>query len=371
MTTVEPTRIESFVDTGTFFRQAIMAVTSKHIEELLSQLHVVDENRYAFDQKSPEKDWEEGRFHWIPVGQDRGNAGRIKLANQPINPIAERLVNGMEAMIELARQRECAAQPQADPPASPRESMLRYFNLPPLDELPNMETDINGQKPREYARDLARHLRVRLVWNKSLRQFTVTIEDNGIGQVPEAVHETLLSLGSTTKGDKAYLIGVFGQGGSSAYAASQYSWLTSRRAPDLLDGHEDGVSWTIIRHIFPKGRRDDYFAYLASSPIGHVPYFPAKLADAAGLTHGTRFAHVNYDFGRGGAAVARNLYPALNHILFNPVFPYELYAGRDTPDPMYGNAYRLSLLSRRTIPPALDKTFAPQPVGTDRVGKEA
>ena len=363
MTSVEPTRIESYVDTGMFFRQAAMAVTSKHIGELLSQLPIVDENDYAFDAKSPEKDWQKGSFHWIPVGKERGNAGRIKLANQPVNPIAERLVNGMEAIIELSRQRELSDDPQSEPPASPRESVKRYFDLPPFDQLPRMEGVIRSQKPRDYAREVSKSLRVRLIWDKPLREFAVVIEDDGIGQAPAAVHETLLSLGSTTKGDKTYLIGVFGQGGSSAYAASEYSWVLSRRAPDLLHGHEDGVSWTIIRHIFPRGRRDDYFAYLASSPFGSVPVFPADLADSIGMRHGTRFAHINYNFGKGGAAVSRNLYPALNHILFSPVLPYELYAGRDTPDPMYGNAYRLSLLSLKRIPPALDKTFAPQPVG--------
>ena len=44
------------------------------------------------------------------------------------------------------------------------------------------------------------------------------------------MHRTLLSLGSSDKGDKPYLIGVFGQGGSSTYAASKYSWVLSRRA---------------------------------------------------------------------------------------------------------------------------------------------
>jgi hypothetical protein len=109
---------------------------------------------------------------------------------------------------------------------------------------------------------------VRLIFDRTTRELTVAIEDDGIGQTPVSIHRTLLSLGSTTKADKWYLIGVFGQGGSSAYAVSKYSWLVSRRAPDLLNGEGDGVGWTGIKHVFPKGRRDDYFAYLAASPEG-------------------------------------------------------------------------------------------------------
>ena len=55
------------------------------------------------------------------------------------------------------------------------------------------------------------------------------------------------------------------------------------------------------------------------------------------------------------------MYNALNHLLFNPVLPYELYT-RPPPeksDRMSGNAYRLSKLKKEK---ALDKTFAPQPI---------
>jgi hypothetical protein len=135
----------------------------------------------------------------------------------------------------------------------------------------------------------------------------------------------------------------------------------------LLDGNADGVGWTVIRHVFPKGRRDDYFAYLASSPDGAVPHLSAGDADALNIRHGTRFVHIGYDFGRGGSAITRQLYTALNHVLYDPVLPLELYVGPTTAV-VYGNGYRLSSLgrSRATGAAALDKIFPPQPVGAVR-----
>src|SRR5262249_13037268 len=156
------------------------------------------------------------------------------------------------------------------------------------------------------------------------------------------MHSRLLSLGKTDKGDKPYLIGVFGQGGSSAYASCEYSWLLSRRSPELLDGASGGVGWTIVKKIVPPGRRDPYWAYLAAHHDGRVLAFPASSADALGVRHGTRIAHVGWNVGK--MEPARTLYPALNHLLFSPVLPYELYT-RPAParaDPMWGNAYRLS-----------------------------
>ena len=361
---IEPAKLADFVKPASFLTLAARAGTAADIEALLSKLPVVSEHDYSYHEDNPGAGWQRGKFHWIPVGRERGNAGRIKQANYPVNPIAERTINGMEAIIELARQRELLANPASSDPVSPREAVKRYFGLPSLDELPKLDESPASKVIRAKARDLARQLRVRLVFNKASREFTVAIEDDGIGQTPEMVHRTLLSLGSTTKADKWYLIGVFGQGGSSAYAVSKYSWVMSRRAPDLLKGEVDGVGWTIIKHVFPRGRRDDYFAYLACSPDGRVPSVSAAEADEAKVAQGTRFVHIGYNFGSGGSAITRQLYQSLNHVLYNPVLPFELYVGSTTA-PVYGNGYRLSSLgaSKATTAPALDKVFPPQPVG--------
>lgn len=361
---IEPTSLGNHVKPSDFIASAIRAVTSNDIDALLAQLPITPTDEYAFNEENPTEGWKPGFFHWIPVGRDRGNAGRIKLANQPVNPIAERTVNGMEAIIELARQRELADDVTAKAPTTPRDAVMRYFGVPSLDQLPKLDDSAQSKATRAKARELARQLRVRLLWDKVAREFTMAVEDDGIGQPPALIHRTLLSLGSTTKADKPYLIGVFGQGGSSAYAVSKYSWVISRRAKDLLQGNADGAGWTIIKHVFPKGRRDDYFAYLAGHPDGRVPFVSGADADTAKIPHGTRFVHIAYDFGRGGSAITRQLYTALNHVLYNPILPFELYAQRQTPDPIFGNGYRLSSLgSRGTTKPALDKVFPPQPVG--------
>lgn len=238
---IQPTPLSKSVKPADFIGQALRAVTSADVEAVLTQLPITPEDQYVFNEEEPEAGWVTGNFHWIPVGRERGNAGRIKLANQPVNPIAERTVNGMEAIIELARQRELLTDSAVKVPTSPRDAVNRYFGLPPLDQLPKLDDSTQSKATRSKARDLARQLRVRLLWDKTAREFTVAVEDDGIGQPPALVHRTLLSLGSTTKADQPYLIGVFGQGGSSAYAVSKYSWVVSRRAADVLQGGADSA----------------------------------------------------------------------------------------------------------------------------------
>lgn len=358
---MKATDLAKYINPVDFLKQATAVDSIAKMNLLLKQLPVVDESKFNYDVKHSEANWVEGKLHWIPLGLDRGNAGRVKLGSHPENSIAERTTNGMESLIELARREELLKDSKALMPASPREAVLRYFSLPSLDQIPKMKTFIQGKKPRDYARDLARKVVVRVMFEKHEKEFAVFIEDQGIGQAPSRMHETLLSLGSSDKGDKTYLIGLFGQGGSSAYRASEISWCVSRRAPKFLDGCQDGVGWTAVKEVAPPGRRDPYYAYLAAHPSGEVAVLPVKAADEVGLKQGTRFAHLGYNFAGGGSAVMRSLYTMLNHILYNPVLPFDLVAGT-TLATIYGNGYRLSNASakKKTV---LDKTFQPQAIG--------
>lgn len=352
--------------TPALLRRLLAAQTTRDIEDVLKALPIVDEAEYSWSEQDPELGWKLDKLHWIPIGRDRGNAGRIQLAGDPYNPIAERLVNSMEALIELARRLELLESPDAPMPASAREAVERYFGLPRLDLLPRTEDKEVRRALAERLREVRQRIQLRLAYDSKLREFSVEVRDEGIGQGPKRIHETLLSLGRTDKADKPYLIGVFGQGGSSTYFSSRYSVLLSRRHSRVLDGAVDGIGWSIVRKISPKGRRDPFYAYLADDPAGHVPSIELTNETGALVPPGTTFRHIGYDFGRQGSAIARTPYYALNHVLFNPVLPYDLYALKDKPDPMHGNGYRLALQTvrfRAKGETVLDESFQPQPVG--------
>ncbi len=207
------TDISKYVNATEFLVTATKALHSHSVESLLEKLPIVSENDYIFRPGDHADGWREGYLHWFPVGAERGNAGRIKLAGSPENPIAERTVNAFEAIIELMRQIEIRKFPSNQPPQNPREAVARYFDLPLLSEIPKLGQPIRGEKPSKYIRQLAAAIRVRLVRGGSPSEYSVTIEDDGIGQQASRIHSTLLSLGQSDKGDKNYMIGVFGQGG--------------------------------------------------------------------------------------------------------------------------------------------------------------
>jgi hypothetical protein len=344
------------------------ATSTAAVDAALAEFPIATPEEYQRDYDGQHVGtWREGYLHWLPVGLDRGNSGRIKLAGEPTNPIAERLVNGMEALIELERLRELKKQPDSAMPISPRDAVQRYFKLPRLDLLPSIGGE-EGKALTERVRKVRKKLQITLAQDSKSKEFSVEVRDFGMGQTPPKIHRTLLSLGNTDKAEKPYLIGVFGQGGSSAFAASSYSVIVSRRCSDVLaPGENDGVGWTVVKKVVPKRpRRDPYFAYLATSQEGAVPRFDAAIADKAGFEFGSSFRHIKYDFASGGSAIARVLYQALNHVLFNPILPYELFALKSEPDQMMGTAHRLARLVRNIKrsgePGSLDKSFSNQAV---------
>lgn len=336
---IPPFRLEQSCEPRAFLREALAATTVATVEALLSKLPIVSENEFYYNIDDPTAGWREGQLHWIPLGRDPGNAGRVRLATRPENPLAERAINAMEATIELARLRELANKPGTPPPSSPRDAVSRYFGLPPLPELARLP---RNHPQRVSARELADQIKLTVDYHKASKEFTVQLRDHGIGQSPGRMHKTLLSLGSSDKGDKPYLIGVFGQGGSSTYMASTYSWCVSRREPGLSDAGDHSLGWTVVKRVFHPNRRDDYFAYLVATPDGQVPSVPAAAADAADFKHGTLFTHLKYDFTMsGGSAISRTLFQSLNHVLYDPVMPFTTVVG-GTEANLWGNAYRLA-----------------------------
>jgi hypothetical protein len=337
----------------------VKARTTAQIETILRQLEVVSSDEYFFDPNgNSTAKWKPGYLHWVPVGSERGNSGRIKLAAEPTGPIAERVINGMEAIIELKRLRELKKNRNAAMPPDPRAAVLRYFQLPRLDLIPGLPLEqrrVMVQRINDTRKNLAVHL------TYEDQEFAFLIRDHGMGQLASCVHTTLLSLGRSDKVEKPYLIGVFGQGGSSAFAASRYSVVITRRATDLLGpGDQDRIGWSIVKEIRPRGTKDSYYAYLAETEDGRVPSIDPAAAKKVGFGAGSHFCHLRYDLGRSGQQVARRLYQMLNHILFNPIMPYDLYSIKTEPDLMQGTAQRLARKVRQVGPAmSLDRSFGP------------
>ena len=186
------------------FKMVLTASSVKGVVDLMSCLPIVSDEEFSLDHKGNViGNWKDGYLHWLPVGLERGNGGRIKLAGNPMNPIAERVVNAKEAVIELERLKELLTDPNMECPISPRDAVSRYFGLPRLDEIAAMSNSDDQRTLLEKVKQIRGLVQVWLTRTEGKKSFSIMIKDQGIGQSPENIHQTLLSLGQT---DKACLL---------------------------------------------------------------------------------------------------------------------------------------------------------------------
>lgn len=273
--------------------------------------------------------------YWRNVGDQRSNAGPIEASADDINPLVERIVNGMEAIIEL-RVADSGEEPQ-----DPRAAIESLFGIP------------GGESWRldgDAARELGQHLVVSLRGQSRRTDPTIEVRDYGLGIHPDDFSDTILALGQSDKGQKPYLIGMYGQGGSSTFDKCEYTIIVSRRHPNhRTDGRSDRVGWTVVRRRL--NVRALVYSYLIDPDTKKrsVPSFSGSIGDQVKLNHGTLVAHVGYR-GLGGFArqrITNNAYYTLNYRLFDPLLPWtltDLRQGDREARTMRGVPYRVSQL---------------------------
>ena len=243
---------------------------------------------------------------WRNVGNLSSNAGAIEASADEINPIVERIVNSIESVIELAVARASYE------PENPSQAIQALFSIPQgtarlLDD--------------SAARHAADQVVVTLRGDRN--RPNVVVRDKGIGIHPDAFEDTVLALGQSHKGEKPYLVGMYGQGGSSTFDKCEYTIIVSRRAPEYLKaGQDDALGWTIVRRRL-QGRANVY-SYLVDSDTKDIPRIAKATHQPLGFDHGMYIAHVGYQ-GLGGFAtqqITNSAFYTLNYRLFDPLLPW-------------------------------------------------
>ena len=197
---------------------------------------------------------------------------------------------------------------------------------------------------------------VRVVGSTERGQASLVIKDRGIGQHPHDFPKTLLSLGESNKVNKPYLMGAFGQGGSSTFAYCPYSIIISRRHTDCLAGNTDLIGWTIVRKYDDDSLKVFRYEYLVDDN-GSIPTLDPSHIASIGLPFqpGTRFVHIAYDLGRLNSKWSLVGYRYFDNLLFDPVLPYRIEDRRGSPAfnrNLYGARNRLDHVNLARRPEA-------------------
>lgn len=257
---------------------------------------------------------------WCPLGGRLNNAGNVELITEPGPPVIERIINGIDAMLELYYQ--LAGCPDPGPP-SPRMASEQWFGI-------QRGTLSAVKEDRALISKLAQNVQVDVYDSGEPKRPTITIWDTGIGQHPTDLPYTILSLGASNKIGKRYLCGAYGQGGSSSFAWCKYTIIVSRRRPEHTDGKPDSVGWTVVRQYDSPDLKNYTYQYLVTAKK-EIPTFTSSLLNNTKFEFGTYITHIAYRLERLAALWSLVGYRYVDNLLFDPVLPYTIRDRRASP----------------------------------------
>lgn len=279
--------------------------------------------------------------NWIPVGGYKDNIATINIGTDPAAGLAERITNAIDAVIEL----EWHKQGKPNDISSPRIAAENWFNL----KAGKLRYIDNASDKK--IQEIARKITVTLRDSERENYPTVEIRDKGIGIKCEDFSKTILSLHGQNKISKLFLMGAYGQGGSTALSYNNYTIVISK--PAILDKKEKSqVSWTIVR-INPGNINSDkleWFEYCVNGANGQP--FNLEIEDKD-FNPGTLVRHIGMDLGKYTAKMTgptSSLWYLVHHYLFDPIIPItisgerkkDLNQGKIENRSIFGNNRRLT-----------------------------
>lgn len=298
------------------FHRLLQCTTPKQLEEVLSKIgnhpNIGLNNLMDFG------------LSWQPYGGKTSNYSTIGLATKPGRSLTERITNAIDAVLESHAARTSAK------PSSPHVAANEWFGRP-------FSTFESGLYTWKYSNGgFDRKVAVVLNPSDTKEAPTIDVLDHGVGIRPEAFPSTILSLQEGNKITKKYLVGAFGQGGSSTLAFCDFALVVSC-APD----DHGTVSFTVIREInMGEDYKENCYAYLALKSEGGaltVPHFVTKgqielypkteRLRMSTLNQGTLVRHFSFrltNIYKELSPSEGNLYHYLHCSMFDPIIPFQI-----------------------------------------------
>jgi hypothetical protein len=245
-----------------------------------------------------------------PLGDRDSNLPAVHITSDPDATQIERFTNGVDGTLEALAEKK----PVLKTATSPREFVKKAFGLK------HGNIALLAKKEKEQLADDT-GLTVRILPGDVKDAPTIEVRDQGTGLLAGDMPKTILSLNQSNKIDKWYLMGRFGQGGSTTLRFSDYTIIASRRQPTTVPNAP--IAFTIVRYEKPKpGEKDGKYVYMVGTD--NVPF--SIPASALSFEPGTLVRQINYRFSK--RVIFADVYAIFERYLFDPVLPFRLIEER-------------------------------------------
>lgn len=188
--------------------------------------------------------------NWKYVGDEPSNASTIDMLDSGEKGIIERITNGIDAIIEKQKDslKINGAKKITDIIA---KAYPKYFE--------NIQNVIKANGTPNTIKDASSQIIVAVNDGSKKNTPTFDVLDYGTGISGELFSKTILSLhgGNKINEEQSYLIGTFGQGGSTS--------LSFAYATIIISKVNDEIYFTIIKKIQIKGMKNHVYVYLTEN----------------------------------------------------------------------------------------------------------
>lgn len=214
--------------------------TTKNVEEFLNGLL-----GYNLNDKNLTREKIEKNFKF--VGGNESNASNIDMLQDGEKGIVERITNAIDAVIEKKKEEHNIATAN-NVDKIVKTAFPKYYEA--------KQDVIKGINEQNLSYDASNQ--VVLAVNDGSKDTTPTFDiiDKGIGIEGKYFSKTILSLqgGNKIKSEKNYLIGAFGQGGSTS--------LSFASATMIISKYNNKIYFTIVQAVELKGYKNHSYVYL-------------------------------------------------------------------------------------------------------------
>lgn len=189
--------------------------------------------------------------NWAFVGNNPSNASVINMLKEPEKGLIERITNGIDAVIEKEKSaRNIEVALSAD---TVIKEAFPYF----YENRKNIE---RGTADRLNACEASDKVIVAINDGSRSNKPTIDVIDQGIGIKSDDFQNTILSInkGNKLSSDKKYLIGAFGQGGSTALPFAYATIIISK-----INRNE--YAFTIIKRVELEQYKNYCYVYMKDS----------------------------------------------------------------------------------------------------------
>ena len=246
------------------------------------------------DVKNKIKELENNGYIWKPLGGNANNEGLIQMLTDPGAGLAERVTNAIDAVLEKYYLK---FKSQAKNPNDLANEIKNQLSKKEFENLINISIHNSESK-------------------NSKKNITTIISDKGIGISNDEFENTILKLSGDNKLTKKYLMGSYGQGGSTSVKFNEFTIIYSK-------SEDSDEVMTIIRYnLGTSETKNGCYEYIVKVNNGISSFAPSFV-----LKHvGTKIVNVATYYKKQNPKIEypKTIHNLLTNRLFNPPIPFTL-----------------------------------------------